>query len=291
MVEFQQVSKKYEGHQALREVSFTISEGRIFGLLGPNGAGKTTLLRLLVRILLPDSGHILFEGQALSEAHLPLIGYLPEERGLYPKMRAYDHLVFLARLKGVNKSDIKTRIEHWAEKFQIGHLLVRKVENLSKGQQQKMQWIAALLHEPRLLILDEPFSGFDPVNAELLKEIMMEMKLAGKTLLLSTHRMENAEELCDDVAMLHQGNLVLNGTLKQVLQNKSVNRYRVRTDIPLVSNQIFDVLERVEDESRIQTWESISSNELLAHLMQQGQVNAFVPERRSLREIFLENAQ
>jgi ABC-2 type transport system ATP-binding protein len=142
-----------------------------------------------------------------------------------------------------------------------------------------------------LLILDEPFSGFDPVNAELLKEIMMEMKLAGKTLLLSTHRMENAEELCDDVAMLHQGNLVLNGTLKQVLQNKSVNRYRVRTDIPLVSNQIFDVLERVEDESRIQTWESISSNELLAHLMQQGQVNAFVPERRSLREIFLENAQ
>ena len=291
MVDFQHVNKLYEGHQALDDVSFNISKGTIFGLLGPNGAGKTTILRLLVRILLPDSGNIFFDDKTLREEHLRQIGYLPEERGLYPKMRAYDHLVFLARLKGVQKNDIKTRIAYWAEKLQVGHLLSRKVENLSKGQQQKIQLIATLLHEPILLILDEPFSGFDPVNAELWKQIMLELKLAGKTLLISTHRMESAEELCDDVAMLHHGKMVLNGSLKEVIQSKVLNRYRVRTDKPLVANEIFDVLERVEDESRIQVKESVSSNELLESLMAQSQVIAFVPERRSLREVFLENAR
>ncbi|HAR20202.1 MAG TPA: ABC transporter ATP-binding protein [Cytophagales bacterium] len=291
MVDFQHVNKLYEGHQALDDVSFNISKGTIFGLLGPNGAGKTTILRLLVRILLPDSGNIFFDDKTLKEEHLRQIGYLPEERGLYPKMRAYDHLVFLARLKGVQKNDIKTRIAYWAEKLQVGHLLSRKVENLSKGQQQKIQLIATLLHEPILLILDEPFSGFDPVNAELWKQIMLELKLAGKTLLISTHRMESAEELCDDVAMLHHGKMVLNGSLKEVIQSKVLNRYRVRTDKPLVANEIFDVLERVEDESRIQVKESVSSNELLESLMAQSQVIAFVPERRSLREVFLENAR
>jgi ABC-2 type transport system ATP-binding protein len=291
LVDFQHVNKLYEGHQALDDVSFNISKGTIFGLLGPNGAGKTTILRLLVRILLPDSGNIFFDDKTLKEEHLRQIGYLPEERGLYPKMRAYDHLVFLARLKGVQKNDIKTRIAYWAEKLQVGHLLSRKVENLSKGQQQKIQLIATLLHEPILLILDEPFSGFDPVNAELWKQIMLELKLAGKTLLISTHRMESAEELCDDVAMLHHGKMVLNGSLKEVIQSKVLNRYRVRTDKPLVANEIFDVLERVEDESRIQVKESVSSNELLESLMAQSQVIAFVPERRSLREVFLENAR
>ena len=201
MIEFQHVSKQYDGHQALADVSFSVPKGTVLGLLGPNGAGKTTLLRMVVRILLPDNGNVLFDGKPLSEKDLPRIGYLPEERGLYPKMRVDDHLVFLGELKGVKKSVLKERITLWAEKLHIADMVKQKVEELSKGQQQKVQWMAALLHNPDFIILDEPFSGFDPVNAELMKDIILELKSAGKTVLISTHRMENAEELCERTAL------------------------------------------------------------------------------------------
>lgn len=291
MVEFQDVNKLYEGHQALSAVSFRIQKGRIFGLLGPNGAGKTTLLRLLVRILLPDEGNIFFGDEPLSDRHLPLIGYLPEERGLYPKMQAEEHLVFLARLKGFGKKEIKTNIDYWADKLQITEFLKRRVENLSKGQQQKIQLMAALLHNPELLILDEPFSGFDPINAELLKHVILEMKSRGKTLLLSTHRMENAEEICDEIAMLHHGRVVLNGHLNQILHSETQNRYRVRTAVPLRSNELITVLDKTGEESLIETNKMMSSNFLLNELMSQTEVQAFVPARKTLREVFLENVR
>jgi len=288
LVSFQHVSKTYEGHQALSDVTFTIQKGKIFGLLGPNGAGKTTLLRMLVRILLPDSGNVLFENQPLSDIHLPRIGYLPEERGLYPKMKVDDHLLFLAQLKGINKSIAKLSISSWSERLQITDLLKRKVEELSKGQQQKVQLIAALLHEPDLLILDEPFSGFDPLNAEILNQIILEMKSEGKTLLISTHRMENAEDLCDDIALIHKGKLVLNGVLKQILNNTEQNRYRVRSTIQLDSNSVFDVLGNTENETLIKIKIPIHANELLQSIMLQTEIQAFIPERKSLREVFLE---
>lgn len=288
MVSFNHLTKQYEGHTALNDVTFNIPKGEIFGLLGPNGAGKTTLLRLLTRILLPDSGQVTFDGKILSANHLAKIGYLPEERGLYPKMRADDHLYFLAALKRLKKREAKTRLQTWADKLDVASLLNRKVEELSKGQQQKIQLIASLIHEPDLVILDEPFSGFDPVNAEVLKQIILELKSAGKTILISTHRMDNAEELCSSVAMLNHGKVVLNGLLKAILSNHTVTKYIVTTTSSLVSNDLFDVSEIENGNYLISSKLQSSSNELLHSLMQQTEIKSFVPETRRLKEVFLE---
>ena len=288
MVSFNHLTKQYESHTALNDVTFHIPKGEIFGLLGPNGAGKTTLLRLLTRILLPDSGEVLFDGEKLSANHLSKIGYLPEERGLYPKMQADDHLYFLAALKGLKKAEAKTRLKTWAEKLDVTSLLSRKVEELSKGQQQKIQLIASLIHEPDLVILDEPFSGFDPVNAEVLKQIILELKSAGKTILISTHRMDNAEELCSSVAMLNQGKVVLNGLLKAILSDQTVSKYIVTTTSSIISNDLFDVSEIENGNYLISSKLQSSSNELLHSLMQQTEIKSFVPEKRSLKEVFLD---
>lgn len=288
MISFNHLTKQYEGHTALNDVTFNIPKGEIFGLLGPNGAGKTTLLRVLTRILLPDSGHVTFDGEKLSPNHLSKIGYLPEERGLYPKMRADDHLYFLAALKGLKKGEAKTRLRTWADKLDVASLLSRKVEELSKGQQQKIQLIASLIHEPELIILDEPFSGFDPVNAEVLKQIILELKLAGKTILISTHRMDNAEELCSSVAMLNHGKVVLNGVLKAILSDHTVTKYIVSTTSSLVSNDLFDVSEIENNNYLISSKNQSSSNQLLHSLMQQTEIKSFVPETRRLKEVFLE---
>jgi ABC-2 type transport system ATP-binding protein len=285
---FNHLTKQYESHTALNDVTFHIPKGEIFGLLGPNGAGKTTLLRLLTRILLPDSGEVLFDGEKLSANHLSKIGYLPEERGLYPKMRADDHLYFLAALKGLKKGEAKTRLRTWADKLDVASLLNRKVEELSKGQQQKIQLIASLIHEPDLVILDEPFSGFDPVNAEVLKQLILELKSAGKTILISTHRMDNAEELCSSVAMLNHGKVVLNGLLKAILSDHTVTKYIVSTTSSLVSNDLFDVSEIENNNYLISSKIQSNSNELLHSLMQQTEIKSFVPETRSLKEVFLE---
>jgi ABC-2 type transport system ATP-binding protein len=288
LVSFDHLTKQYESHTALNDVNFDIPKGEIFGLLGPNGAGKTTLLRLLTRILLPDSGEVLFDGEKLCANHLSKIGYLPEERGLYPKMRADDHLYFLAALKGLKKGEAKTRLKTWADKLDVTSLLSRKVEELSKGQQQKIQLIASLIHEPELVILDEPFSGFDPVNAEVLKQIILELKSAGKTILISTHRMDNAEELCNSVAMLNHGKVVLNGVLKAILSDQIITKYIVSTTTSLVSNDLFDVSEMENNNFLISSKIQSSSNELLHSLMQQTEIKSFVPETRSLKEVFLE---
>lgn len=227
MIEVQHVSKHYRAHTALDDVSLTIERGRVFGLLGPNGAGKTTLIRMINNIIKPDSGTILFDGKPLSASDVARIGYLPEERGLYRKMKVGEHAIYLARLKGLSSSEAKRRLESWFEKFGIMPWWDKRVEELSKGMQQKVQFVCTVLHEPELLIFDEPFSGFDPVNAELLKSEIIALRERGSTLIFSTHNMQSVEELCDDIALINQSHLVLSGSVTEVRARYRLPYYRL----------------------------------------------------------------
>ena len=227
MIEVQHVSKHYRAHTALDDVSLTIDRGRVFGLLGPNGAGKTTLIRMINNIIKPDSGTILFDGKPLSASDVARIGYLPEERGLYRKMKVGEQAIYLARLKGLSSSEAKRRLESWFEKFGIMPWWDKRVEELSKGMQQKVQFVCTVLHEPELLIFDEPFSGFDPVNAELLKSEIIALRERGSTLIFSTHNMQSVEELCDDIALINQSHLVLSGSVTEVRARYRLPYYRM----------------------------------------------------------------
>ena len=227
MIEVQHVSKHYRAHTALDDVSLTIERGRVFGLLGPNGAGKTTLIRMINNIIKPDSGTILFDGKPLSASDVARIGYLPEERGLYRKMKVGEHAIYLARLKGLSSSEAKRRLESWFEKFGIMPWWDKRVEELSKGMQQKVQFVCTVLHEPELLIFDEPFSGFDPVNTELLKSEIIALRERGSTLIFSTHNMQSVEELCDDIALINQSHLVLSGSVTEVRARYRLPYYRM----------------------------------------------------------------
>lgn len=227
MIEVQHVSKHYRAHTALDDVSLTIERGRVFGLLGPNGAGKTTLIRMINNIIKPDSGTILFDGKPLSASDVARIGYLPEERGLYRKMKVGEHAIYLARLKGLSSSEAKRRLESWFEKFGIMPWWDKRIEELSKGMQQKVQFVCTVLHEPELLIFDEPFSGFDPVNAELLKSEIIALRERGSTLIFSTHNMQSVEELCDDIALINQSHLVLSGSVTEVRARYRLPYYRM----------------------------------------------------------------
>ena len=227
MIEVQHVSKHYRAHTALDDVSLTIERGRVFGLLGPNGAGKTTLIRMINNIIKPDSGTILFDGKPLSASDVARIGYLPEERGLYRKMKVGEQAIYLARLKGLSSSEAKRRLESWFEKFGIMPWWDKRVEELSKGMQQKVQFVCTVLHEPELLIFDEPFSGFDPVNAELLKSEIIALREQGSTLIFSTHNMQSVEELCDDIALINQSHLVLSGSVTEVRARYRLPYYRM----------------------------------------------------------------
>ena len=227
MIEVQHVSKHYRAHTALDDVSLTIERGRVFGLLGPNGAGKTTLIRMINNIIKPDSGTILFDGKPLSASDVARIGYLPEERGLYRKMKVGEHAIYLARLKGLSSSEAKRKLESWFDKFGIMPWWDKRVEELSKGMQQKVQFICTVLHEPELLIFDEPFSGFDPVNAELLKSEIIALRERGSTLIFSTHNMQSVEELCDDIALINQSHLVLSGSVTEVRARYRLPYYRM----------------------------------------------------------------
>lgn len=227
MIEVQHVSKHYRAHTALDDVSLTIERGRVFGLLGPNGAGKTTLIRMINNIIKPDSGTILFDGKPLSASDVARIGYLPEERGLYRKMKVGEQAIYLARLKGLSSSEARRRLEEWFDKFGIMPWWDKRVEELSKGMQQKVQFVCTVLHEPELLIFDEPFSGFDPVNAELLKSEIIALRERGSTLIFSTHNMQSVEELCDDIALINQSHLVLSGSVTEVRARYRLPYYRM----------------------------------------------------------------
>jgi ABC-2 type transport system ATP-binding protein len=210
------IVKQYAGHTALNDISLTTKKGEIFGLLGPNGAGKTSLIRIINQITGPDSGRVLLGGRELKREDIARIGYLPEERGLYKKMKVYEQVMYFARLKGLTKKEAKERIDMWFEKFEITSWYNKKVEELSKGMAQKIQFIITVLHEPDLLILDEPFSGFDPINAQLIRNEIMELKKKGASILLSTHNMSSVEEICDSIALINQSKMVLKGNLNDI---------------------------------------------------------------------------
>ena len=221
------VSKRYSNHIALNDVSFSVNEKSVFGLLGPNGAGKTSLIRIINQITGPDSGEIIFKGEKLQPRHVEQIGYLPEERGLYKKMTVGDQVLYLARLKGLSKWDAKKRINYWFAKFEMQSWWKKKVEELSKGMQQKVQFIVTVIHEPELLILDEPFSGFDPINAQLIKNEILDLKKKGATVIFSTHNMGSVEELCDNIALINKAEKILDGSVKEIRKMYRSNTYKV----------------------------------------------------------------
>jgi ABC-2 type transport system ATP-binding protein len=216
ILEIKDVTKTFANHRALDQIDLSIPEGLIFGLLGPNGAGKTTLIRIINYITMPDSGEIFLRGESLKAAHVARIGYLPEERGLYKKMTTGEQALYLAQLKGLSKNEAIKRLKHWFEKFEIGSWWNKKVEELSKGMQQKVQFIVTVLHEPELLIFDEPFSGFDPINVNLLKQEIIELKRKGSTIIFSTHNMSSVEELCDNIALINKSKKILDGPLHEI---------------------------------------------------------------------------
>ena len=227
MLEVKNVSKSFTGHQALTDISMTVPEGGIYGLLGPNGAGKTTLIRIINHITAPDTGEIFLDGKPLTQKDVVKIGYLPEERGLYKKMKVGEQALFFARLKGMSKIEATRELKKWFDKFEIGDWWNRKIEELSKGMAQKVQFIVTVLHNPRLLIFDEPFSGFDPVNANLLKEEMLELKRKGATIIFSTHNMSSVETLCDNMTLINKSRDILSGNVEEIRKNLGKGRFTI----------------------------------------------------------------
>jgi ABC-2 type transport system ATP-binding protein len=227
LVSVRGLKKRFENHEALKGIDLDIPRGTIFGLLGPNGAGKTTLIRNLTQIYLPDSGSITFDGEALDPKHIGRIGYMPEERGLYKKMKIGEQLIYLARLRGLSAALAKEKVNQWLKHFDIEDWFNKKVEDLSKGMQQKVQFISTILHEPDLLILDEPFSGLDPINANLIKDEILALKERGTTIIFSTHRMESVEEMCEEIALINNGEIILQGEVGAVRQQYKQNLFEV----------------------------------------------------------------
>ncbi len=225
MLEIKNIVKQYEAHLALDDVSMHIPKGSVFGLLGPNGAGKTSLIRIINQITAADSGEILFNSEKLNPNHISKIGYLPEERGLYKKMEIGEQVLYLSQLKGLSKAEASKRAKYWFEKMEIQSWWTKKVEELSKGMQQKVQFIATVIHEPELLILDEPFSGFDPVNAEIIKDEFLELNKKGCTIIFSSHRMESVEQLCDRIALINKSKKILEGTVEEIQNQYKDNSY------------------------------------------------------------------
>lgn len=227
MLELDSIAKSYNREKVLDEVSFVVPEGAITGLLGPNGAGKTTLIRIINRIIEQDKGYISFNKRMMTKENLHQMGYLPEERGLYRTMKVQDHAVFLGRLRGLSKKDALRRFNYWVDKFEIGDWRSKRIEELSKGMAQKVQFICTVLHDPEFLVLDEPFSGFDPINAELIRNEILEMKSKGKTILLSTHNMKSVEELCDKAVLIHHGRKVLEGEIEELRNQHKTGVYSI----------------------------------------------------------------
>ena len=228
MLEIKNISKSFYKKEALADVTITVRKGEVFGLLGPNGAGKTTLIRVINQIIAPDSGSVRFNGDLMTQGDLLKIGYLPEERGLYKGMTVHNHTLFLGRLRGLSKKDVLTKMDYWFDRFGINDWRKKRIEELSKGMAQKVQFVCAVLHEPSLLILDEPFSGFDPINVELIKQELIEMKAAGKTIILSTHNMKSVEEICDRAVLIHESKKIAEGTISELQSERKLGLYAVR---------------------------------------------------------------
>jgi len=296
MLSIRNIVKQYAGHTALSGVSLEVERGQIFGLLGPNGAGKTSLIRIVNQITAPDSGEVYFNGEKLNQSHIERIGYLPEERGLYKKMEIGEQMIYLARLKGLSRDEAIKRLKVWFEKLGMQTWWKLKIEELSKGMQQKAQFVATVLHEPDLIILDEPFSGFDPVNAEVIKEEILELNRKGATILFSTHRMESVEQLCDAIALLDRSKKILDGKIKDIKNTYRNNVYLVEYSgdkIDMDGSQPFHLLTRIGSADdcytvRIKLNENITSNDVLKYMIPKVSINMLQEVIPSMNEIFIE---
>ncbi len=294
-----EVTKRYGDHTALDRMSIGIPEQCIYGLLGPNGAGKTTLIRILNQITAPDSGEVRINGETLCQKHIARIGYLPEERGLYKKMKVGEQAIYLAELKGIKKTEAQKRLKAWFDKFEIGGWWDKKVEELSKGMQQKVQFVTTVIHEPDILIFDEPFSGFDPINANLLKEAILELRDKGATILLSTHNMASVEELCDSITLINHGKSILQGKVGDIKRQHDTHQREivVRCDDFGKVMAVADTFNNIKveptdlpDETKL-TLFTASPNELINQLLQVGQLVSYKEVLPSMSDIFISEVQ
>ncbi|MEX2233592.1 MAG: ATP-binding cassette domain-containing protein [Cyclobacteriaceae bacterium] len=287
------ITKRYTQHLALDDVTITIPEKTIFGLLGPNGAGKTTFIRIINQIINADAGEITIFGERLQERHIGMIGYLPEERGLYKKLKVGEQLIYLARLKGLSHAEATARSKAWVKKFEITDWWGKKVEDLSKGMAQKVQFISTVMHEPRLIILDEPFSGFDPVNAQLITEEILALKEKGSTIVFSTHRMETVEDLCDHIALIDKSKKILEGSKKNVKATYRTNSFLVEHQGKFTfSNGLYELVDQqnLEDNyfrSIVRMKENVSPNQLITDLTKITEVHSFIEKIPTMGEIFI----
>jgi ABC-2 type transport system ATP-binding protein len=301
MLEVRNISKSFYRAEALHDVSLTVNKGEIFGLLGPNGAGKTTLIRVINRIVEPDHGSVRFDGDLMTDADLGRIGYLPEERGLYRNMTVEGHAIFLGRLRGLSKKDVKTKIDYWFDRFNINDWRKKRIEELSKGMAQKVQFICTVLHEPKLLILDEPFSGFDPLNVELIKQELIQMRAAGKTVILSTHNMKSVEEICDRVALIHEARKVAEDKISNLQAERKMGLYAVRFRGNMIAfvNALWTGFEVVDKDIlsedrfvvRVKMRGESSFEDLLKVLIGEVQIEAAWEVMPSMQDVFIDIVQ
>jgi ABC-2 type transport system ATP-binding protein len=300
ILEVKNVVKQYGSYTALNSVSLTVPKGSIYGLLGPNGAGKTSLIRIINQITMPDSGEIILDGEKLNPAHVSHIGYMPEERGLYKTMKVGEQALYLAQLKGLSKKEAKAQLEYWFEKLEIQGWWNKKIQELSKGMAQKIQFVVTVLHKPKLLILDEPFSGFDPVNANLIKDEILELRDKGTTVIFSTHRMESVEDMCDHIALIHQSNKLIEGPLHEVKKQYRSNTFEVGIAPYNFQGLLADIstkyttkkadFKTLDDELKLEVAlpDGSKPRELMQYLMQHGDITHFVEKIPSVNDIFIQ---
>ncbi len=294
MLNVSEVTKRYATKLAVDRVSFDVSEGRIFGLLGPNGAGKTSTIRMIAYITIPDEGRITFHEQPVGPWSQRVMGYLPEERGLYKKMRVRDHLEYLADLKGMRRRDAQTAVQYWLDRFDIASWAEKKIEELSKGMQQKVQFIGTIAHRPQLLIFDEPFSGLDPINSDLLQDVIFELKDEGRTVLFASHRMEQVEQLCDDICLISDGRVLIQGSLRDVKSSFGRNVVSIEYTgsgeflAPLETRGTIRIINRTQHRAEVRLLDGTEPRELLEAAMSGvDQIYRFELEEPSLNEIFI----
>ncbi len=294
MLSVKSVSKHYSGKTALDQVSLEAEPGKILGLLGPNGAGKTSLIRIITMITAPDSGEVYFENQKMRQELIAGIGYLPEERGLYRKMTIQDQAMYFGRLKGLSKSDCQAAINYWFDKLEMGDWKKKKLEELSKGMQQKVQFVLTILHKPRLIILDEPFTGFDPLNAEIIKEEILGLRDQGACILLSTHRMESVEELCDSITLINKGKVIIEGEVNEVRNRYKKSEFELvytgslNTTLPGVLERKDSRLKNGATQSLLLMQKDAAINELIQEVMKQAHLLEFREKLPSIKDIFIE---
>ena len=290
LLELRNLRKYYATQKAVDDISFSVEQGSIFGLLGPNGAGKTTLLRMITGIFYPDEGNILFNNQKFNPLEDILhIGYMPEERGLYKKMKIGEQALYLAQLKGLSRADAMTKVKYWFQRMGMESWWNKKVEDLSKGMSQKLQFVITVLHEPKLIILDEPFSGLDPVNANLIKDEIFGLAKGGSTIIFSTHRMEQVEEICDHIVLVNQGKKILDGTVHNIKQEFKENIFNIRlSDVPAnISSPSFDVVRQNGNSLTVKIHAGSRSNDVLQYFLQYATIEGFNEILPSLNDIFI----